>query len=157
MDDMVANHLQGQYWPSASLLDGCTLYVTVEPCIMCASALWLVGMHRQRCSCGSTSMQSSLKLSTSTITGLKQVYFGCYNERFGGCGSVYSIDQRYALLMCCATHATQANTVTQCMCMCMCVCVCVCVCVGGSQSSSRIREYWWTVQGRSDRIVEALL
>lgn len=39
-----------------------SLYVTVEPCVMCASAL------RQ------------LKLT--------RVYFGCHNERFGGCGSV---------------------------------------------------------------------
>ncbi|KAI9224668.1 cytidine deaminase-like protein [Blastocladiella britannica] len=51
--------------PSADLF-GCTdLYVTVEPCVMCASAL------RQ--------------------LGVRQVYFGCGNERFGGCGSVLSI------------------------------------------------------------------
>jgi tRNA-specific adenosine deaminase 2 len=42
------------------------LYVTVEPCVMCASAL------RQ------------LKIQA--------VYFGCANDRFGGCGSVYSIN-----------------------------------------------------------------
>ena len=45
------------------------LYVTVEPCIMCASALRLVG--------------------------LTTVYYGCSNERFGGCGSIvdaHSID-----------------------------------------------------------------
>lgn len=41
------------------------LYVTVEPCIMCAAALRLVG------------------------TG--HVVFGCSNDRFGGCGSVLSI------------------------------------------------------------------
>ncbi|KAI0052628.1 cytidine deaminase-like protein [Auriscalpium vulgare] len=39
-----------------------TLYVTVEPCIMCASALRQVG--------------------------IKEVFYGCGNERFGGCGSV---------------------------------------------------------------------
>jgi tRNA-specific adenosine deaminase 2 len=38
------------------------LYVTVEPCIMCAYALRQVGITR--------------------------VVFGCKNERFGGCGSV---------------------------------------------------------------------
>jgi len=43
-----------------------TLYVTVEPCIMCASAL------RQ--------------------TGIKAVYYGCGNERFGGCGSVIAVN-----------------------------------------------------------------
>ena len=41
------------------------LYVTVEPCIMCASAL------RQY--------------------GIRTVYYGCGNERFGGAGSVLSI------------------------------------------------------------------
>ena len=39
-----------------------TLYVTVEPCVMCAAAL--------------------------RIMGLAKVKFGCSNERFGGCGSV---------------------------------------------------------------------
>ncbi|CEL95472.1 unnamed protein product [Vitrella brassicaformis CCMP3155] len=38
------------------------LYVTVEPCIMCAAALQCLG--------------------------LKKVFYGCANERFGGCGSV---------------------------------------------------------------------
>lgn len=41
------------------------LYVTVEPCIMCAAALRRVGLTR--------------------------VFFGCYNERFGGCGSILDI------------------------------------------------------------------
>ncbi|KAH6915490.1 tRNA specific adenosine deaminase [Coprinopsis sp. MPI-PUGE-AT-0042] len=44
-----------------------TLYVTVEPCIMCASAL------RQM--------------------GIKEVFYGCGNERFGGCGSVLGVNQ----------------------------------------------------------------
>ena len=43
-----------------------TLYVTVEPCMMCASAL------RQ--------------------LGIKEVYFGCGNDRFGGCGSVLGVN-----------------------------------------------------------------
>ena len=43
----------------------CTLYVTVEPCIMCSYAL--------------------------RLCGLTNVVFGCSNERFGGCGSVLSI------------------------------------------------------------------
>ncbi|XP_072042655.1 tRNA-specific adenosine deaminase 2-like [Amphiura filiformis] len=41
------------------------LYVTVEPCIMCAGALRLMG--------------------------IPQVVYGCANERFGGCGSVLGI------------------------------------------------------------------
>ncbi|KAI0299771.1 cytidine deaminase-like protein [Multifurca ochricompacta] len=43
-----------------------TLYVTVEPCIMCASALRQVG--------------------------IKRVFYGCANERFGGCGSVLGVN-----------------------------------------------------------------
>lgn len=42
-----------------------TLYVTVEPCIMCAAALRLVGIG--------------------------SVVFGCHNDRFGGCGSVLNV------------------------------------------------------------------
>ncbi|KZT27070.1 cytidine deaminase-like protein [Neolentinus lepideus HHB14362 ss-1] len=44
-----------------------TLYVTVEPCIMCASAL------RQ--------------------LGIKEVLYGCENDRFGGCGSVLGVNE----------------------------------------------------------------
>ncbi|KAI8081647.1 cytidine deaminase-like protein [Halteromyces radiatus] len=48
------------------------LYVTVEPCIMCASAL------RQM--------------------GIRQVYFGCGNDKFGGNGSVFNIHSDSRLL-----------------------------------------------------------
>ncbi|KAG6916075.1 hypothetical protein DXG01_008549 [Tephrocybe rancida] len=44
-----------------------TLYVTVEPCMMCASAL------RQM--------------------GIKEVFYGCGNDRFGGCGSVLGVNE----------------------------------------------------------------
>ncbi|KAI8984948.1 tRNA specific adenosine deaminase [Trametes punicea] len=47
-------------------LSDTTLYVTVEPCIMCASAL------RQM--------------------GIREVYYGCDNDRFGGCGSVLGVN-----------------------------------------------------------------
>ncbi|KAL7720732.1 tRNA(adenine(34)) deaminase [Entamoeba marina] len=43
----------------------CTLYVTCEPCIMCASALQLCG--------------------------IKKIVYGCSNSRFGGCGSVMTV------------------------------------------------------------------
>ncbi|XP_022135334.1 tRNA-specific adenosine deaminase 2 [Momordica charantia] len=43
----------------------CKLYVTCEPCIMCASAL--------------------------SILGIKEVYYGCANDKFGGCGSILSL------------------------------------------------------------------
>ncbi|KAK4517763.1 uncharacterized protein ATC70_001107 [Mucor velutinosus] len=42
------------------------LYVTVEPCVMCASALRQIG--------------------------IRHVYFGCGNDKFGGNGSVFSIN-----------------------------------------------------------------
>jgi tRNA-specific adenosine deaminase 2 len=45
------------------------LYVTVEPCIMCAEALRLLN--------------------------IRSVYFGCSNEKFGGNGSVLSIHTRF--------------------------------------------------------------
>lgn len=44
------------------------LFVTVEPCVMCAFALRLVG--------------------------LCDVVFGCRNERFGGCGSVLDVHEK---------------------------------------------------------------
>ncbi|KAF8389426.1 hypothetical protein HHK36_026121 [Tetracentron sinense] len=43
----------------------CNLYVTCEPCIMCAAAL--------------------------SILGIKEVYYGCANDKFGGCGSILSL------------------------------------------------------------------
>jgi tRNA-specific adenosine deaminase 2 len=46
-------------------LSNCTLYVTCEPCIMCAAAISKVG--------------------------IKRVCFGCHNDRFGGNGSILSI------------------------------------------------------------------
>jgi len=44
------------------------LYVTVEPCLMCASALRQVG--------------------------IRKVLYGCSNDRFGGCGGVLEIHNR---------------------------------------------------------------
>lgn len=50
---------------TADILKQCDLYVTVEPCIMCASLL------RQ--------------------FGIRKVYFGAANDRFGGTGGVMNI------------------------------------------------------------------
>jgi len=47
------------------VFNDCDLYVTVEPCIMCAAALLTLGFRR--------------------------VFFGCSNQRFGGCGSVMAL------------------------------------------------------------------
>ncbi|XP_021643927.2 tRNA-specific adenosine deaminase TAD2 isoform X2 [Hevea brasiliensis] len=49
----------------AEIFSKCTLYVTCEPCIMCAAAL--------------------------SILGIKEVYYGCANDKFGGCGSILSL------------------------------------------------------------------
>ncbi|CAF1098608.1 unnamed protein product [Adineta steineri] len=49
------------------LLSESVLYVTCEPCMMCAGAL--------------------------RLAGLTQVIYGCSNDRFGGCGSVLDIAQ----------------------------------------------------------------
>lgn len=48
-----------QIWPNIDV------YVTVEPCIMCARAMRLLGVNH--------------------------VYYGCPNDRFGGCSSVLSV------------------------------------------------------------------
>ena len=45
----------------------CTLYVTCEPCIMCAGALSLLNFHN--------------------------VIYGCPNDKFGGNGSILSIHE----------------------------------------------------------------
>ncbi|KAI8966368.1 cytidine deaminase-like protein [Daldinia sp. FL1419] len=50
-----------------SIISECILYVTVEPCVMCASLL------RQ--------------------LGIKKVYFGAVNDKFGGTGGVFKIHQ----------------------------------------------------------------
>lgn len=50
------------------VLANTTLYVTCEPCIMCAGALAHVRIER--------------------------VYFGCHNDRFGGCSSVLSLHEK---------------------------------------------------------------
>ncbi|KAI9000042.1 cytidine deaminase-like protein [Gaertneriomyces semiglobifer] len=58
IDDILASH------PSSVFVET-DLYVTVEPCVMCASALRLVG--------------------------IRKVLYGCGNDKFGGCGSVFNV------------------------------------------------------------------
>ena len=43
------------------------LFVSIEPCLMCAAALRQVGV--------------------------RHVYFGAFNEKFGGCGSVFNLQK----------------------------------------------------------------
>ncbi|KAK3430939.1 hypothetical protein EUGRSUZ_E02142 [Eucalyptus grandis] len=49
----------------AEKFSACSLYMTREPCIMCAVAL--------------------------SIIGIKEVYYGCANDKVGGCGSTLSL------------------------------------------------------------------
>ena len=49
----------------------CILYVTVEPCVMCAAAL--------------------------RVMNVPKIYYGCPNERFGGCKSVLDISNSICL------------------------------------------------------------
>ncbi|KAK9788849.1 hypothetical protein WJX73_007048 [Symbiochloris irregularis] len=53
---------------AAARFSECELYVTCEPCIMCAGALCLLRFG--------------------------PVHYGCVNTRFGGCGSVLDVHQR---------------------------------------------------------------
>lgn len=54
-----------EYQTVQELMEHCTLFVSCEPCIMCAYAL--------------------------TLVHISKVYFGCYNEKFGGNGSIISV------------------------------------------------------------------
>lgn len=56
-----ANHLGS--WRLAEA----TVYVTLEPCLMCAGAL--------------------------VLARVKRLVFGCFDEKFGACGSLYNIPQ----------------------------------------------------------------
>jgi len=48
-------------------LKDCELYVTCEPCVMCAAALSLAGVRR--------------------------AVYGCANDKFGGCGTVLAVHE----------------------------------------------------------------
>ena len=59
------NKIQYDYNKLEDLMQYCTLFVSCEPCIMCAYALNLIHISK--------------------------VYFGCYNDKFGGNGSIISV------------------------------------------------------------------
>lgn len=63
--DQSLEYARNQNIPWQDLFREITVVVTVEPCIMCAGAL--------------------LQL------GVKEIIFGCSNDRFGGCGTVLDV------------------------------------------------------------------
>ncbi|CAN8288554.1 unnamed protein product [Cochlearia groenlandica] len=67
IDQLIEQWRENSLSPSqvAAKFSKCVLYVTCEPCIMCASAL--------------------------SFLGIKEVYYGCSNDKFGGCGSILSL------------------------------------------------------------------
>lgn len=65
------------------IMSECVLYVTVEPCIMCASALKQLGVRK--------------------------VYFGCANERFGGNGTVLRVNTDTSTLCMCSSSTGSSS------------------------------------------------
>ncbi|KAK2703277.1 tRNA-specific adenosine deaminase 2-like [Artemia franciscana] len=63
--DQVVSYCQQKNLDIGEVFKNVDVWVTVEPCIMCASAL------------------QQLKI--------RSVYYGCSNDRFGGCGSVLDV------------------------------------------------------------------
>ena len=63
--DAALEHCSNQGLDWKEVFSQSTLYVTCEPCIMCASAL--------------------------TKVNIKKWVYGCSNDRFGGCGSVLNL------------------------------------------------------------------
>ncbi|KAM4713147.1 tRNA-specific adenosine deaminase 2 isoform 2-T2 [Anableps anableps] len=63
--DQVLDWCRHSNLDARSVCEQTVLYVTVEPCIMCAAAL--------------------------RLTNIPLVVYGCGNERFGGCGSVLDV------------------------------------------------------------------
>lgn len=65
-------------------LDGCSLYVTLEPCSMCAGAI--------------------------VLSKPDAIYFGAYDPKSGACGSVLNITNNKALNHKCSTYGGILDT-----------------------------------------------
>ncbi|MEO8513727.1 MAG: tRNA adenosine(34) deaminase TadA [Ignavibacteria bacterium] len=68
--EMIALTSAAEYLSSKVLL-GCTMYVTLEPCPMCAGAI--------------------------VLSKLEALYFGAYDNKSGACGSVLNITNNISL------------------------------------------------------------
>jgi tRNA-specific adenosine deaminase 2 len=74
----------------------CDLYVTCEPCIMCAMALSILGLSCFDCV---YSPAKTVFLYWNFCfdaffflwAGIRHVFYGCANDKFGGCGSIMSL------------------------------------------------------------------
>ena len=97
-----------------SVCERTALYVTVEPCIMCASALRLLSILPV-CVCVCERVCVCV-LFLHCVLDIPVVVYGCGNERFGGCGSVLDVS---------SANLPQTGTTFK---VCVCVCVCLCVC-----------------------------
>ncbi|CAI8046047.1 tRNA-specific adenosine deaminase 2 [Geodia barretti] len=86
--DELVDYSKEQKDSLTSICSRSTIYVTVEPCVMCAYALRLVGLCR--------------------------VVYGCSNERFGGCGSVLDAHSRELKYSCSAVYGTNILLALQC-------------------------------------------
>lgn len=78
----------------AEKFSNCNLYVTCEPCIMCAGALSILGKIHYMFDFLILQTQVTKPLICIYVTyllGFNEVYFGCGNDKFGGCGSVLSL------------------------------------------------------------------
>lgn len=63
--DQVLDYCWIERKQESEIFKECTVYITVEPCIMCAAALQNLGVRK--------------------------IVYGCDNQRFGGCGSVINV------------------------------------------------------------------
>ena len=79
--------------PTVPILHTSTLYVTCEPCIMCAAAIRAVA-------------------SSSSLLNIRRVVYGCSNTKFGGCGSILSLHTKTKEDVPITTPATAPTIIT---------------------------------------------
>ena len=86
IDELIGQWQKDRLSPSqvAEKFSKCVLYVTCEPCIMCASALSFLGMIPY----AELDHFFIPDMIFSLMEGIKEVYYGCGNDKFGGCGSI---------------------------------------------------------------------